>query len=1380
MNDIVFFSESFFGNSPGGGGSYVQAPDSAYAAGMPFADATARDAWATANLTDLLKGAAVETTGLGWQRWIGDIPANSGSYNASNWTDTADVLRGPEGPAGVPGLPGESAQSLSARLQQVGTNSGYNDNDRMSQADADYVAKAISPNASFRNTNSRVMPRYRAAPSVLGFSSDAAGSDATADDDFTEIIIPATDLHGGMEIWLSRFSSAGSGNRFVQVYAGDPTSGGTLIIPTLGDETFPSTTAQATATYRIDNADNDVHVVMTQQHMVSFELANTAIVSIIEASRLGFRGGVRQIAGQGYVHGNSVPGDLAKHVFEGGGATVVYNPQGHAGRVDPILGNGSNDYVGFFGGNGSDPTSASSGLVEFVYERENITRGDVIEILRASSSGSGTRSIWAYDGDAVSGGVQILPLYGDTSYTSTANPVMVAFEIPDGLNDVHIYSSRQWILDSRIRRRTRGDELAAEAALRGSDVYDAFDSTVTYAANATVNHLGRNWTTINGAAAGAWDAADWEELSIQAVNTRSRDAGLPGSTAFVDFNNGLGVGWYTFLTIDNTDTRPANFRVEYQIGMSNRSATPVGPDLTSAVISAFGAFNALTTPGLSIDNLTQFTLGQGYNAVRLIRDDASDLQSTIRVQVYVDSASTMTASSRPYKVSDWLTVNQVADKWTDLGTQEVLQEINLEQWFARNIHSGTTGGVHATSVGEPGATDAWIDFSSGSVDIKAGAQTAGKFDADGVQFGGDEFGDWAATPVISDPFAVSKVFPTQTEVSNPLGNLTLTVTDESTAAGDWTRTNYVFAGNGGLPDRFLLAAQTWNNTSVLQFRIDGVVVGQTLRITTEHWKLGLGNTNEDQYEWFDVRNSVRIDTWNILNGGTAEIISHSVEYEVTTDDQTAGFVSLHLRRGIGGNTGAVNRPGFAAWHLDVLSVQPARDANVSAQIDSNHRGILIPSIAKVDGQVNPLGAMALSKFEGNRPIWNDGEDWAYVALNRSDSADVSGGIFMFATSGTAADQGWSAASLTRVADYNGFPWLIYFPPGAGTLSPTAPNNTVAFWTDCWARGFEVVANVLFENSTFHGLNIEPIGGAGWPAGRYAPYLQDGTTAGTFVVVDENSATISREFPAGDMYNLRIVCANPSVDTNAQVYLNGEYLFDSTHGGYNGGRGIFYYDVDNTRNVYYQSLSLYVLAAASIDRTLSRREIESNIRFVVPSVPNEVTLRVPIGDFSLYETFGIVNGASANATLTGSSGDVHLFNGRTSLSIPPNSSVQCVQTGFPRGNNWAVMGGQDTTRHTEGHTLFLSVNPALPAADRIVARSGTYQQDDIGITPSGTGVFLINVGTTILPDGTYTSASPYGNTDMTANADIAIGEVAVRLWDAAGAPDDAPFTVEIRW
>lgn len=92
---------STLGGTGSGGGLLI--PDSAT---VPFATTAARDTWAAANKSDLIKDTtAVNVTGASWFVWRGET--NPDSYDNSLWVDGDQIVKGEKGEKGDTGNAGD-------------------------------------------------------------------------------------------------------------------------------------------------------------------------------------------------------------------------------------------------------------------------------------------------------------------------------------------------------------------------------------------------------------------------------------------------------------------------------------------------------------------------------------------------------------------------------------------------------------------------------------------------------------------------------------------------------------------------------------------------------------------------------------------------------------------------------------------------------------------------------------------------------------------------------------------------------------------------------------------------------------------------------------------------------------------------------------------------------------------------------------------------------------------------------------------------------------------------------------------------------------------------------------------------------------------------
>lgn len=107
------------GFGAGGGGGFI-VPDSAI---IPFADNAARDTWAAANLSDLIRNqTVVEVTGTPnntWYLWRGET--NPAAYDNTLWVDATPILRGPQGVQGPQGMQGDQGPAGADGIQGIFT-----------------------------------------------------------------------------------------------------------------------------------------------------------------------------------------------------------------------------------------------------------------------------------------------------------------------------------------------------------------------------------------------------------------------------------------------------------------------------------------------------------------------------------------------------------------------------------------------------------------------------------------------------------------------------------------------------------------------------------------------------------------------------------------------------------------------------------------------------------------------------------------------------------------------------------------------------------------------------------------------------------------------------------------------------------------------------------------------------------------------------------------------------------------------------------------------------------------------------------------------------------------------------------------------------------
>lgn len=122
------FTKSRRGGAGGAGGGGFVVPGSAT---LPFADNTARNTWAAANLSDLIQNQTiVQVTGTPddvWYLWSGDT--DPATHDPADWTDVTPILTGPQGPQGIQGLQGNAGNDGADGTDGTNGTDGLDGND---------------------------------------------------------------------------------------------------------------------------------------------------------------------------------------------------------------------------------------------------------------------------------------------------------------------------------------------------------------------------------------------------------------------------------------------------------------------------------------------------------------------------------------------------------------------------------------------------------------------------------------------------------------------------------------------------------------------------------------------------------------------------------------------------------------------------------------------------------------------------------------------------------------------------------------------------------------------------------------------------------------------------------------------------------------------------------------------------------------------------------------------------------------------------------------------------------------------------------------------------------------------------------------------------
>ncbi len=161
---------------------------------------------------------------------------------------------------------------------------------------------------------------------------------------------------------------------------------------------------------------------------------------------------IQEVAlGEGLSHGDTFSISGADDFIAQLGVGATFSQVGS--RALPLYYSASNN-LGFFGGDGDDPTDSNDALLEIIIPKEYFTESQELRVTTHSSSASGTRRIWAYNGDATASGTELVINRGRTTQDKISSPATRFFIIPTGSSDIHLYFSRQVVLDIALPNRS--------------------------------------------------------------------------------------------------------------------------------------------------------------------------------------------------------------------------------------------------------------------------------------------------------------------------------------------------------------------------------------------------------------------------------------------------------------------------------------------------------------------------------------------------------------------------------------------------------------------------------------------------------------------------------------------------------------------------------------------------------------------------------------------------------------------------------------------------------------------------------------------------------------------------------------------------------------
>ncbi len=650
------------------------------------------------------------------------------------------------------------------------------------------------------------------------------------------------------------------------------------------------------------------------------------------------------------------------------------------------------------------------------------------------------------------------------------------------------------------------------------------------------------------------------------------------------------------------------------------------------------------------------------------------------------------------------------------------------------------------------------------------------FNNDGVRFSaGSEFTE-RFIDTGAKPFEAADAWIQLVSPVSPAGSTTLDVTDNNFS---WL--NHVIPSAPTLNQR-MMTPTTNDGTSWARFRFTDADPGVQINLT---WTMYKHVSDVEEYEIrVGATDGALVDTFTYGPIEDQTWVSPSASYTPTTTDVTNGYLDLYLVR-TSNSVNTANQMGVANYGFGVELARPAQNPNVVTQMDSYFKGTMLPSIFPSSTATHDAGAMALDRLSGNRPIWFDGEDWAYPNTTRPQFRSIDSGQFFFAEGGTFNSAGWTGSNHNRLVyteNFQGFPAVIRCTQSGGTITIQGPNNTQALWDVAFANGFRVDYRMMF-GATFDGqvwMDIEPNNTSWGGVGRFEANITVNTGQLQMTCINSGGNT-TFDLERDIMHTISMIC--PAGSNTAEMHVEGVKVGEVTYGGSGSTeRGTFFYiPPGNAVNDFcFQSITTYTLPAADQEVLLGRRAIETGLRYNIPNINQSIRLRVPKGLYDFGNTIAIVNGSTEPAIISGEADDHQLFGGVSEFEIPPNTEITLTEAGFPRGNVWSASGGKTVVNHdtiTTGNSLILTVDSAAT----VTGRHGTYLGDDVVVSSVGTGQYQIAVTSALFDDATSVSITPKhtAGQQMTGNYGISVGAVIVDILQAGTLVNDS-FTVEIYW
>ncbi len=713
---------------------------------------------------------------------------------------------------------------------------------------------------------------------------------------------------------------------------------------------------------------------------------------------------------------------------------------------------------------------------------------------------------------------------------------------------------------------------------------------------------------------------------------------------------------------------------------------------------------------------------------------------------------------------------------TPTGNEVTSSMLDTYPWQASNIIEGAAGGIASHTTGDVSNSGSYIDYRNSELQMVINNNAIGRFSSHGSRLSAGEYGSWIAPTSTDWPidalFWTNLISQKRTETDDVTLNPSSTITLSAVDAGGTnaaTMTGFDAAHRG-------LRFTTTTGTRGIAITFAGCLFQRVQFFMHFGTATSSGGATQD-YEIVDADGN-QLMSFDIPSNNNEPGDVNNFTFEFTSG---SGDTVVYLRKR---STGTSQTVYLFNYGMTVNVDEPDLEPNVVVQQDSPLRGTMLPRILPSSSINHPRGSMALNGLAGNRPIWHDGNDWAYLNTTRISNTDVTGQFF-FAQGNTFNESGWTGSNHDRlipVQNHQGFPNLIRCTQSGGTITIQGPNNTQAMWDTFRAGGFRTDFRMMF-GATFDGsvwVDVEPNNTSWGSTGRFEFNVT--SNAGQLQITMINSGgNTTFDIDRDVMHTITMEC-EPNSDV-ASINFEGEKIGEVTYGG--GGsteRGTFFYiPPGNPVNDFsFQSITTSGLDSNEFDVTLDANAIRTGLRHTVANIGASVTRRIPKGLYPEGSWINLINGSTKIALLKGEDDDKQLIGGLPELEVGPQKDVMVVQTGSPLGTNWSVQGGKTIINHQDnvstGNSLILTVD----SAGTVTGRHGTYL-GDLTVTRTTTGQYSITAGSKVWGDEMTILATPFGTAAKEITSGVGgLGQAFVNTFDAAGNPLSDAFYAALYW